>query len=100
MCTDDRDAVIANILNHKSSRATLYVMVKDFKDIHGIRKKFPTVLPFVLVPGENIDTTRRLLKLLPHMHHYVNFLGQDLALEFLNKRSDFRYSNILHIFLS
>lgn len=83
--------MIANILNHKSSRATLYVMVKDFNDIHGVRAKFPTVIPFVLIPDEGIDITRRILKLLPHMEHFVNFLGQDLALEFLNKRSDFRF---------
>lgn len=91
---EDRDDVIANILKHKSSRATLYIMVKDFKDIEGMRKTFPTVLPFVLIPGDNIDKTRRILKLLPHMDHFVNFLGQDLALEFLNKRSDFRYFDI------
>lgn len=87
---DDRDAVIANILNHKSSRATLYVMITDFKEIQRVRLNFPTVLPFVLIPGEDVVTTRRMLTLLPHMDHFVNFLGQDLALEFLNKRSDFR----------
>lgn len=87
---DDRDAVITSILNHKSSRATVYVMVKDFKEIPSIRQKFPTAVPFVLVPGEDLGRTRTMLKVLPHMDHYVNFLGQELALEFLNKRSDFR----------
>lgn len=86
----DRDAVIENILNHKSCRATLYVMIKDFRDIPAIREKFPTVLPFVLIPRKNIITARKLLAFLPHMDHFVNFLGQELALEFLNKRSDFR----------
>ncbi|KAG4075294.1 hypothetical protein HA402_003085 [Bradysia odoriphaga] len=90
----DRDVIIANLLNHKLSRATLYIMVNDFKEISVIRQKFPTVVPFVLVPGENIEQTRRLLKLLPHMDHFVNFLGQDLALEFLNKRSDFRIKSV------
>ena len=67
-------------------------MLKDFKEVNGIRQKFPTVVPFVLNPSENVEQTRRMLKLLPHMDHFVNFLGQDLALEFLNKRSDFRYN--------
>lgn len=87
---DDRDAAVTNILNHKRSRATLYLMLKDFREMKEIRNKFPTVLPFVLIPGENIERTRRMIKLLPHMDHFVNFLGQDLALEFLGKRSDFR----------
>ncbi|XP_037034721.1 uncharacterized protein LOC119073396 [Bradysia coprophila] len=95
---DDRDVIIANLLNHKLSRATLYIMVNDFKEISSIRQKFPTVVPFVLVPGENIEQTRRLLKLLPHMDHFVNFLGQDLALEFLNKRSDFRIKSVSKVY--
>lgn len=95
---DDRDAVIANILNHKSCRATLYIMLKDFRDIPAIRETFPTVLPFVLIPNENIDTTRKLLKFLPHMDHFVNFLGQELALEFLNQRCDFRYFDLFILF--
>lgn len=70
-------------------------MVKDFRDIPAIRETFPTVLPFVLMPRKDIDTTRKLLKFLPHMNHFVNFLGQELALEFLNKRIDFRYPLIL-----
>lgn len=65
-------------------------MMKDFRDINGMRQKFPSIVPFVLIPGENVERTRRMLKLLPHMDHFVNFLGQDLALEFLNKRTEFR----------
>lgn len=72
------------------SRATVYVMVMDFRDIPTIREKFPRVLPFVLIPNKDIDKTRKILNFLPHMDHFVNFLGQELALEFLNRRRDFR----------
>ncbi|KAJ6644247.1 hypothetical protein Bhyg_09214 [Pseudolycoriella hygida] len=92
------DGVIRNILNHKSSRATIYVMTKSIFDVQTIEQKFPTVVPFVLVPDENIDQTRRMLKLLPHMDHYLNFLGQEVALEFLNKRSNFRIKNISKVY--
>lgn len=87
---DDRDAVIANILNHKSSRLALYIMLMDVDDVPSVQKKFPTVIPFVLDPQKDIQQTRKLLHMLPHMDHFVNFFGQEIGLEFVKRRGDFR----------
>jgi len=94
----DRDAVIASILNHKSSRAKLYVMVNDFKDIPTLRTKFPTALLFVLVPRRDNNKTRMILNLLPNMDHFVNFLGQEVALQCLNGRNSLRIKDISMVY--
>lgn len=68
-------------------------MVMDFRDIPAIREKFPRVLIFVLMPSKDVEKTRKMLDFLPQMDHFVNFMGQELALEFLNRRSDFRFDS-------
>lgn len=65
-------------------------MLMDIDDVPSVLQKFPTVIPFVLDPQKDIEETRKVLNMLPHMDHFVNFLGQQIALEFLGRRNNFR----------